>query len=104
MIRNPRYLVLNGDQFSPKAKGYVVTNEHIPVLAEEALQTAVNNDKIIALNLSENLGYIEFDPCETLGSEDVAKTWLAENMWRLERLQTIVVRSRRFGFHVWFIA
>ena len=103
VVKNPRVFVCNGDQWSPKAKGYTVVNEQIPPFTEEELTVGVDKGKLIALNLSENLGYIEFDPCETLGSIAAAEKWVAENMWRLERLQTTVVKSPRSGLHIWFV-
>jgi len=107
LVKNPRFLIVYGEKFasgySDKGLGYAIDVDNLPTFTDEELARAVESGKSIAIptgRLSDNIVDIEFDPCETLGSEIAAKKWLAENLSRLESLQTIVLRSPRFGFHV----
>jgi len=107
LIPNVRFLVVNGEKFawgySDKGLGYAIDVRNLPVFTDEKLVAAVVSGKSIAIptgRLSDNLIDVEFDIYETLGSEVAAKAWLSDNLLKLEGLQTILIRSPQFGFHV----
>jgi len=112
LVANPRFLILKGEQrrsgWCSKALGYEIENNNYPVVSDDEFVAAVAAGQSFAVETGKpnNLFDVEFDiyVSESLGSEIAAQQWLAENLWRLERLETIVVESPRHGFHVWGIA
>ncbi len=111
-FKNPRVLVVRGEQrlsgFNCKALGYKVAEEDFPTFTDEEIIAAVAKNQGFAIPTgakSDWLVVFEYDPCnsDSLGSEVEAQKWLAENLWRLEELETTIVESPRHGFHVWAI-
>jgi hypothetical protein len=108
-IPNVKFLIVKGEPrqsgWSAKALGYEVDDKNFPVFADEEIIAAKN--QAVAVPTGERSDWlfdIEFDIYEILGSQAAADIWLAENLWRLERLGSIVVKSPRSGFHVWGFA
>lgn len=106
-VKNPRFLIVNGEMFpwgcNAKGLGYCCDVNNMPFFTDDEIIAAVSAGKSFAIptgKLSDGLFDAEFDPWRTLGSVDAAKEWLRENLWRLEKLDTIVLRSPQFGFHV----
>jgi len=107
LVRNPRFLIVNGEGFpwgfNVKGLGYDIDVRNLPVFTDEELVQAVASKRDIAIptgKLSDNLFDAEFDIYRTLGSQGAAQKWFAENLWRLEKLGTVIVRSPQYGFHV----
>jgi hypothetical protein len=110
-IPNAKFLIVKGEPrlsgWSSKALGYAVEDSNFPTFSDEEIIAAVAKKQAVAVPTGEHsnwLADVEFDIYEILGSQAAADAWLAENLWRLESLGSIVVKSPRSGFHVWFFA
>src|SRR2546428_1521712 len=115
-LRNPRFFVVDGDEFSAKGVSYPLNVSAMPPFTEAELAEAEETGNSVAVptgRLSESnelpgrfLGDYEYDlySKDALGSEANAAAWIAENTSLLESLGTIVLKSPRNGIHVLFFA